>query len=472
MKRDLWLAAIIVAVLPWTTPHVYPDRHKAKGAVYPDASWTFASAPASLGWSAKKLGQAAAFSKTIGSAAIMVVDRGFVVAAWGRVAHRYPLHSIRKPLVSALVGIGTAQGQIDVSKSLADLRIDDNAPQLTEVEKLATVADLLKSRSGIYHPALGEVAAMSQVKPQRGRHAPGAFWYYNNWDFNAVGTIFEQETGMGIFEAFAQWIAGPLQMQDFDIRDGKYVSGPASVHRIYAFRMSARDLARFGWLYLNNGKWRERQIVPATWVAESTATHSDLGGGRGYGYMWRTAEGGGLAPNVTLPATCFYHSGRGVHYLIVMPTLDLVIVHRVDTYLSGPYPQPHQIGRLVWMLLDARGVQGIGPDPTLEAAKNRLLAGDKLIEVLTKNRLQLAIPNGLIQGGDRTYALKFSVDGTVTLAYEPRSVVKGRWAVRDHRCCVDIDGFKDCLAVVDLQTALQFYDATETLFTTALKLAP
>jgi hypothetical protein len=277
---------------------------------------------------------------------------------------------------------------------------------------------------------------------------------------------------LGIFEAFARWIAGPLQMQDFDIRDGQYVSGPASVHRVYAFRMSARDLARFGWLYLNDGKWRERQIVPAAWVAASTATHSDIGRGRGYGYMWRTAEGGGLAPNVTLPAPCFYHSGLGVHFLVVMPQLDLVIVHRVDTYAPGPYPQPHQIGRLMWMLLDARGVQGIGPDPSLVAAENRLLAGDKLNEVLTEDQLRLVIPNGLIQGGDQTYTLSFSDDGTVRLASEHRPVVKGRWAVRGHRCCVDIDGFKDCLTVVDLQGALQFYDATDTLFTTTIKLAP
>ncbi len=80
-----------------------------------------------------------------------------------------------------------------------ELGIDDVAPGLTPAEKKATVADLLASRSSVYHPALGEVATMKQVRPRPGSHPPGTFWYYNNRDFNALGTIFEQETGTRIF---------------------------------------------------------------------------------------------------------------------------------------------------------------------------------------------------------------------------------------------------------------------------------
>jgi CubicO group peptidase (beta-lactamase class C family) len=439
--------------------------------VYPAPGWKSAASPASYGWSAARLARAEAFADRIGSAAVMVVDRGIVAAAWGRVSHRYPLHSIRKPLVSALVGIYVAEGYIDISKRLADLGIDDNPPELTAEEKQATFADLLKSRSGIYHPALGEVTAMTRVKPERGSHAPGTFWCYNNWDFNAVGTIFEQETGLGIFDAFAHRIAGPLQMQDFDVRDGKYVGGPDSVHRVYAFRMSARDLARFGWLYLKKGRWRERQIVPAAWVAASTAVHSDIGRGRGYGYMWRTAVDGGLAPNVNLTDPCFYHSGAGIHFLIVMPAHELVIVHRVATDAPGPYPPPHQIGRLLWMLLDARGVAGIGPDPSLSGSGREPLAGAKLIAGLTRNRLRFLMPNGLIEGGDRIYKLTFDVAGTMTLTAGSYPPIKGHWVVRDNRCCVDIDGFEDCLAVVDDRDRLKFYDTTGTLFVATDKLA-
>jgi CubicO group peptidase (beta-lactamase class C family) len=58
---------------------------------------------------------------------------------------------------------------------------------------------------------------MKAKRPKRHSHAPGTFWYYNNWDFNAFGTIFEQETGTKIFEEFDRRIAKPLQMEDFKV---------------------------------------------------------------------------------------------------------------------------------------------------------------------------------------------------------------------------------------------------------------
>jgi len=54
---------------------------------------------------------------------------------------------------------------------------------------------LLEARSGVYHAALYETPAMAKQRPARGSHEPGTFWYYNNWDFNALGTIYEHATG-------------------------------------------------------------------------------------------------------------------------------------------------------------------------------------------------------------------------------------------------------------------------------------
>ena len=69
--------------------------------------------------------------------------------------------------------------------SLEELGIDDFEPSLTLEEKQATVGDLIKARSGIYHPALGKSPGMRSMRPKRHSHPPGTFWYYNNWDFNA-----------------------------------------------------------------------------------------------------------------------------------------------------------------------------------------------------------------------------------------------------------------------------------------------
>ena len=58
------------------------------------------------------------------------------------------------------------------------------------------------------------------------------------------------------------------------------------MHPAYAMLLSARDLARFGLLYLNDGEWAGKQVVPSSWVEESTKRWSDASYGLGYGYMW------------------------------------------------------------------------------------------------------------------------------------------------------------------------------------------
>ena len=63
--------------------------------------------------------------------------------------------------------------------------------------------------------------------------------------------------------------AEPIGMQDYRPADGVYFTGPASVYPAYPIRMSARDLARFALLYLHDGRWKDRQIVPAQWVHDS-----------------------------------------------------------------------------------------------------------------------------------------------------------------------------------------------------------
>src|SRR5205823_2004143 len=129
-------------------------------------------------------------------------------------------HSMRKSLLSGLYGVYAGENAIRLDKTLADLEIDDTPPGLTAAEARATVKDLLGSRSGVYHPAALETPDMALARPARGSHPPGRFWYYNNWDFNALGTLFERETRTKIFEAFKKKVADALEMEDFRVADG------------------------------------------------------------------------------------------------------------------------------------------------------------------------------------------------------------------------------------------------------------
>jgi CubicO group peptidase (beta-lactamase class C family) len=325
------LLAIILLALCATLP-------VAGGDLYPGKTWKHGSA---AGWSREKLKAARDYSATIKTAAVMIVEHGAVVDEWGETDRKFNCHSMRKSLLSALYGIHVQAGHVRLSKTLTELGIDDNAPSLTVAEKQATIHDLLKARSGIYHPALYETPSMTAAKPPRGSHAPGTFWHYNNWDFNALGTIFEQETGTKIFEEFARRIARPLMMQDFTTADGNYFRGELSNHPAYPFRMTARDLARFGYLFLRQGVWKGRQIVPKEWVRESTTSYSETGNGEGYGYMWWIEPEG------------FSARGAGGHYVVVLPKQDLVVVHRVNTDVGENSVSHAEFRKLMALLLEA-----------------------------------------------------------------------------------------------------------------------
>lgn len=171
--------------------------------------------PEEIGWSSVKLEEAENYAEQIGSAAVMALYEGKVFFSWGKINQKYLIHSIRKPFLCALYGIYVKRGLIDLDKSLDELGINDIPPGLTSEEKKATVRDLLMSRSGVYHEAAAEAQVMIRTRPERGSHAPGTFFYYNNWDFNVLGTIFEQQTGKKMFEAFKEEIADPIGMQDF-----------------------------------------------------------------------------------------------------------------------------------------------------------------------------------------------------------------------------------------------------------------
>ncbi len=291
---------------------------------------------------------------------------------------------------------------------MEELGIDDNEPSLTPAEKQATVGNLIKARSGIYHPALAESASMKASRPKRSSHAPGTFWYYNNWDFNALGTIFEQETGTKIFEEFDKRIAQPLQMEDFEVDDCRYETGPDSIHPAYPFRMSSRDLARFGLLFLYEGRWRDQQIVPADWVHESTASHSVIGPDSGYGYMWWTGVKGGLFPNVQVKEHSFYASGYRGHRVIVLPYRNLVIVHRVDTDSGNVDIGGREIGPLLWLILDAAGETDIGDAPFLEAVKGIQVTADNLQETWGESTIRHW------EGPEGQYIASYTPDGTMT----------------------------------------------------------
>ena len=109
-------------------------------------------------WDAQKLDEAFKHACELGTTTLMLITKGEVVKSLGGLETPYKVHSIRKALLSALVGqhIGTGPSKINVDSMLTELGINDEPNPLTELQQQAKVLHLIKSVSGINHEAAGE----------------------------------------------------------------------------------------------------------------------------------------------------------------------------------------------------------------------------------------------------------------------------------------------------------------------------
>jgi len=292
--------------------------------VFPGEKWAQVD-PIALGWKSQALDAAKKYYDELNADACMIIQHGYVVAAWGDVEKPIECRSIRKSFLGSLIGIYHGKGIIDLEKTLASMNIDEKTP-LTDTERMATVRHLVSSRSGIYLPA----AYDPNDHPARGTYKPGEVWHYNNWDFNVLLTVFEKETKKKIFNTFEEDIAIPLQMQDFRMSHTEYVYEKVSLHPAYLFSTSARDDARMGLLWLNEGRWRNTQIIPASWMKESTSLQTDLKGSSnlslrdGYGFLfWIDKD----KNNIVVGFSALGASGQ---FIYMNFTHDLVVVLRAD----------------------------------------------------------------------------------------------------------------------------------------------
>jgi CubicO group peptidase (beta-lactamase class C family) len=294
------------------------------------------STPASQGYKEKAFKELSEFiEKNANTTGIVVIVNGKMIYEYGDIMKLSYLASCRKSVLSMLYGIYEARGSIDLTKSLADLGIDDREG-LSALEKTATIDNIINSSSGIYHPASNAGDNLADA-PARGSQKPGEYFLYSNWDFNAAGGIFEQETGIDIFDALAKDIAGPIGMQDFDRnRQRKLGNLQRSTFPAYHMWFSTRDMARLGQLMLQEGKWNGKQVIPADWVTKSTTVVTPVekmnpermrSGEFGYAYMWWIWDG----PKATGAFDGAY-TARGAfgQYITVLPKLQMVIAHKTD----------------------------------------------------------------------------------------------------------------------------------------------
>jgi CubicO group peptidase (beta-lactamase class C family) len=336
MRRRVALLTLIALVAFLAGPSCVTMRTARPARdVYPGPEWDRIWAPRQAGWSNEGLAAVVEHVKTLPTTGLVVVAGGRVLLDYGDVAELSYLASVRKSVLAMLFGSYVVSGRIRLDRTLAELGISDHGGLMPQ-ELEATVADLLSARSGVYHPASNAGDNLADAPP-RGSQKHGAYFLYSNWDFNALGTIFEKETGRNIYDALETDLARPVGMQDFK-REAQMKSGDLtkSVHPAYHIWLSTRDMARLGYLMLRKGNWAGKQIMPREWIERITAPVTRLPdmnppfireGRVGYGHLWWVFDG----PWAQGPYEgAFTGMGAGGQYITVLPKLDLVVAHKTN----------------------------------------------------------------------------------------------------------------------------------------------
>jgi CubicO group peptidase (beta-lactamase class C family) len=334
---------------------------------WPGASWEAAD-PQALGYSRARLEALRAWLRSQNTIGMHVSVGGRTIFEYGEVGRAVKVASVRKSILALLYGRYVVGGQVDPSRTVRQIGLDDTQPFLP-IEEHAQLIHLLTARSGIYLPSGND--EQDRQAPRRGSQFPGTYWHYNNWDFNAAGTAFEKLTGRNIYDALASELAQPLGMQDFDrAAQQKLSMMPVSIHPVYHMTLSARDLGRIGLLMLRGGQWNGRQLVPQNWCSYVTALATPfdelnpptmrLAGSPerwGYGVLWWVWEAQLWPGNISASPFqgAFSAKGAGGQYITVLPARDMVIAHTsyADRAPSGQV-SPLEYDAILGMVLAAR----------------------------------------------------------------------------------------------------------------------
>lgn len=312
------------------------DLPEQSSIVYPNTSWSYCTKPEEYGWNPDKIKALHQYVRdSTYATGVMIVQSGKVLFDYGNTEELSYIASCRKSILSMLYGKYVENGTISLQTTLAELHLDDVGGLLAS-EKTATIQDLLQSKSGVFHLASNE-GGNEFLFPERGSKKPGTYFVYNNWDFNAAGYIFEQKTGMSIYQAFEKDIAKPIGLEDWDLsKQQKTGDTTKSKFKAYHFTFSTRDMAKIGYLMLRNGKWNDKQIIPAQWVKRMTSLTTGLEEMKtvdprlknwpwylwGYGLMWRVWDSPTQAPELHKAYTATGNMGQ---YITILPALDIVI---------------------------------------------------------------------------------------------------------------------------------------------------
>ncbi|MCE1254459.1 MAG: beta-lactamase family protein [Anaerolineae bacterium] len=302
----------------------------------------------------------------------MLLRHGCVVAEgwWSpyRAEYLHLMFSVSKSFTSTAVGLAVAEGLLSIDERVLSFFPDERPAEVNDFLNNMTVRHLLTMTTGhdvdtwpyqIKRPDGNWVKAFLNVTPV---HPPGTFFLYNTGASHILAAIVQKLSGLKLVDYLQPRLFEPL-----GINKATWQESPLGIAAGgYGISITSEDLARFGLLYLQNGRWGERQILPADWV--EAAVSAQVAGSnpgaqsdytQGYGYQfWRCRH------------EAYQASGVFGQCCIVMPQQDAVLVFTAGIDLL----ESQQLLDLVWDKLLAAFESG----PLVEDAADRDALAKKL----------------------------------------------------------------------------------------------
>jgi CubicO group peptidase (beta-lactamase class C family) len=288
---------------------------------------------------------------------------------------KHVMFSVSKSFTSIGVGLAIAENRLKLTDRVVSFFPQSLPDTLSAYMKEMTVQDLLKMSAGMNTDPLfnarGSTDWPKTFISSPVENKPGAVFKYNNMATFMLSAIVQKATGEKLVDYMKPRLFDPLGIKNFtwDETPGGYTFGAIGL------KLQSEDMAKFGQMLLQKGKWNGKQIVPQSWVEEATSFQimsNDPGNPlpkelndweQGYGYQfWR-------GRNNTYRA-----DGLGGQFIIVLPEKDAVVV------LTSAATNTQEVLNLVW-------------DNLLPAMQDKPLPEDKKASVeLAKRIASLSSP--------------------------------------------------------------------------------
>ncbi len=291
----------------------------------------------------------------------MLVRHGHVVAEgwWSPYSADAPhaLYSLSKSFTSTAVGLAIDEGKLSLHDEVLKFFPEDAPAQPSANLKAMRVSDLLRMSTGhqVEPPRPPDQVWTKAFLSPPVPHKPGTHFLYNTSATYMLSAIVQKATGKTVLDYLRPRLFEPL-----GIENHTWGASPQGITLGgYGLSIRTEDIARFGQLYLQKGRWNGRQLLPQSWVESATARQTSNGSNpksdweQGYGYQfWRCRHG------------AYRGDGAFGQYCIVMPEQDAVIA------ITSAVKDMQYVLNLVWeKLLPALKSESLPPD---EDARRKL----------------------------------------------------------------------------------------------------